>query len=296
MRDQGYTPNTTNVGGYWIPNTWFGPWGPILNEIGAVNDARLYDHGDAGWDDLTWEKKAAAIIKMSGRAAADYPALDTAQTITKLFTAPEDALPSFLGEVAAQYVPGPLRTKAMAEDTKARTRTRGPDVPFEQRFWETVKQRSGVGREELPVAQDILGREVANPRQGWGRALAPNIREEKPDPIIQAYLDANLNIGDPATELTVPSLKDTDLKPQLTPEETRRWNTLRGESIIRRTEGALSDPRWAERPPENRQQFLERARTAAAEEAHARLRSEIGAQEITRRISEARATKQRRAS
>lgn len=294
MRDQGYTPNTTNVGGYWIPNSWFGPWGPILNEIGAVNDARIYDHGDKGWDDLTWEKKAASIIKMSGRAAADYPALDTAQTITKLFTAPEDALPSFLGEVAAQYIPGPLRTKAQAEDTKARTRTRGADVPFEQRFWETVKQRSGYGRQELPVAQDILGRDVENPRQGWARALAPNIREEKPDPIIQAYLDAGLNIGDPATELTLPSLKDTDLKPQLTPEETRRWNTLRGEAIIRRVEPMLADPAFAAQPLDARAKGLEKMRTAAAEEAHARLRSEIGAQEINRRISEAQATKQRR--
>jgi hypothetical protein len=91
--------------------------------------------------------------------------------------------------------------------------------------------------------------------------------------------------------LTVPGLTDAALKPELTPEEARRWNTLRGEGIIRRVSPAVADPAFAAATPDARQKYLERQRLEAAEEAHARLRVEIGTAEINRRITEAQRRK-----
>jgi hypothetical protein len=285
MRDEGYTPNTTNVGGYWVPNSWFGTWGPILNEVGAINDARLYNHGGKSFSELSLQKRGVAFVQNSARAARDYPALDTAATLTKFFTAPDEVLGSFVGEVAAQYVPGPVRTYAEANDPWKRTRTRGADVPLEQMTEETFRQRSGVGRETLPPAQDILGRDIPNPRQGWS-VLGPRIGTDKPDPIIDAYRSANLTIGDPPKELTVPNLTNTDFKPELTPEEQQRWNALRGEALVRRVQPLVDSPSFMAAPLETRQKRLEQARTEAAAEAHGRLRGEIGAEEVRRRITE----------
>jgi flagellum-specific peptidoglycan hydrolase FlgJ len=285
MRDLGYVENTINIGGYWVPTSWLGKAGPIINEVAALNDAMLYDRAGKRWADATWEQKVNRLIHNSARAVRDYPALEAVSTVGGFFGDPTGTLASFLGETAGQYIPGPYRTYAAWNDPNARTRDRGESVPFLRQVEQTARQRSGVGREELPKAQDILGRDVENPRQGPA-ALLPRVGTDRQDPVLQAFLDADLNIGDPPKELTVPGLKDPDLKPALTPEEQRRWNTLRGEAIIRTVGPAIADPGFAQATPSSRQAFLEKRRTAAAEEAHARLRSEIGAQEINRRISE----------
>lgn len=290
MRDLGYTTNTTNVLGYWVPNSWFGEFGPYLNAVGAINDARLYDHGGKDFDELRWFQQGKALADNFARAFRDYPALDTAASVVKLTQDPVGELGALAGEIAAQYVPGPIKTAATWRDPLARTTTRGAEVPPEQRLTETVKQRSGLYRQDLPAAQDILGRDVPNPRQGPA-ALAPNIRGEREDPIIQAYLDADVTIGDPPKELTIAGLKAGTRGPALTPDEQRRWNTLRGEGIIRRTQAMVADPNFQAAPLEARRKSLEKARAEAAEEAHARLRPEIGVDEINRRLTQDRERK-----
>ncbi|HEX6786962.1 MAG TPA: hypothetical protein VF076_07175 [Acidimicrobiales bacterium] len=290
LRDQGRQENTINIGGYWIPTSWLGRPGVLVNEVGALHDAMLYDDRGKTWDEAAASERVNRVVRGFARSYRDYPFAQSAATLLHLLDDPSQTLASFAGQYAGQYVPGVVRQTLTGMDPYSRRAGRVADVGFLPAIGQAAEASSGVGRQALPAAQDILGRDVANPRQGLA-SFAPRVGTDRPDPIIQAYVDAGLNIGDPPKQLGGFTLEPGFTPPELTAEEQRRWNALRGEALIRRVEPMLADPRFQAASAEARAKGLDRARSEAATEAHARLRSEVGAQEINRRISEQHARK-----
>jgi hypothetical protein len=283
MRDEGYETNTINVGGYWLPTAFLGRAAPLINAAGAINDTVLYDKAGKKFGELTTAEQIERIAMSVGRGLKDYPLMDSLATVDNLRAHPGDTIAALLGETAAQYSPAILRTIQASKDPYVRRGERYPDIPFSQRVVETFKARSGIGREDLPRAQDILGRDVVNPRQG-AAAFGPRVGQDRPDPIIQAYLDADVAIGDPPRQISIGELNARYDPPEMTPEERRRWNTLRGDAIIRQVTPLLEKAAWATATPEEKTKALEQRRADAAAYAHRTLRAEIGDAELKRRM------------
>jgi hypothetical protein len=161
----------------------------------------------------------------------------------------------------------------MTED-KVHRPERDPDKPFLQNVADTFTQRSGIGRESLPVAQDVLGRDVENQRQG-AAALFPRMGQDKRDPIINAFLDpaVGVDIGRPPTSFT-----EEGVKIDMTPAQQRAYQRYMGDEIIRgfnRANGA-SDRRRAE--------MLKELYTGARAHAQEKIKAEIGRSEIRSRV------------
>jgi hypothetical protein len=286
MMDLGYTPNTFNVGGYWVPISWLGMWGPYVQGIASVNDAMLYDVGGKRFADISTEDKLNRIVSGIGKGFRDYPFADATSSVMKLGQDPSASFAGLVGDAASQLAPAPLRSIAASMDDWNRRPDRGDDISAVQRGFDTFKQRTGIGRQSLPIAQDILGRPVPNQRKGMA-AFLPKVGADRQDPIIQAFLDADVHIGDPPKKLSVEGMKDPDNAPALSSAEMRRWNELRGEILIGMVQPLLDDGSLAGAAPEARVKTLERMRTSAGDAAHRRLRAELG-DDVVRRITENR--------
>ena len=226
MADQGHTFNATNIGGYWVPNAYFGRAGPILNEIGALNDAVLYHDTSKGkFSEQSLEKQSEVMLKNVLRGLADYPAAEAFSTIARLFDDPFTALAEFAGSTASTFSPAAIRAYATANDPKQRRPDRGEDVPALQTAQDTFAQRSGIGRQSLPVAQNRLGQEIENPRQGWS-VLLPRVGQDKANEIEAAFLEVGVDLGKPPTRVTIKG------KPaKLSPAEQREYQRYMGEYI-----------------------------------------------------------------
>ena len=292
MRDQGYEPNTTKVGDYWVPNAYFGRFGPILNTIGAMNDAMLYGDGAEQWNGARFDRQVRMVAKNFGRAFNDYPTAQAVSTLIKIKDDPVGALAEFAGGTAAQFVPAAYRSYATATDERVRRPERGKDVPPEQRFADTFAQRSGIGRQSLPEAQDVLGRPVVNQRQGTN-VLFPRVGSDRPDAVIDAFQRGGVDIPKPDDSISIRNMVPESQRPPgspssfsvaLTPEEQREWNTLRGQELIKQANILLARRGWAEKPQAQRQADLKLALEAARRAADGAMQQKLGTSEVNKRI------------
>jgi len=136
-------------------------------------------------------------------------------------------------------------------------------------------------RMDVPVAQDPLGRPIPNDQQG-AAALNPfRPTTERPDPVLQVFLDAQVDIGKPKDKLGLRQGASIEM----TPPEQRRWNTARGAAIqeIVRAE-VLNNPDYRTASPIEKQATLRRVLAGASERADQQLRGAIGETEILRRL------------
>ena len=150
MRDQGYTPNTHQRRRLLDTEHLVRPVGadPERDRRRQRRAALRPRRQGLGRPDVV-EARRRRSWQDVGRAARDYPALEAASTVTKTVHRPRRQPRSFLGEVGAQYVPGPVRTWRPGT-TRRRApgpgaRTCRPSSVVE----ETFRQRSGVGRETV---------------------------------------------------------------------------------------------------------------------------------------------------
>jgi hypothetical protein len=135
-------------------------------------------------------------------------------------------------------------------------------------------------RENVPTTQDVLGREMPNPQQGFG-AVIPRTSTQRDDPILNQFQQAGVDIGAPKSDLMIEGTKV-----DLTPDETRRWNELRGQEIIRATQRGIDNgslARMARLRAALHTEEMDKIKTDAAERATTALRREIGFAEINRR-------------
>jgi hypothetical protein len=240
MRSQGWRPYSTLVDGVYVPNRVFGIYAPLLNAAADVHDAIAYSK------DKTPGSIASNYVGRLGQQLQQQPYL---QGLSNVMQAIQAGQGGGLGAAAERYASSTItrmvpygataRTIGTATDPYERTTDRGKNTPSETTIAQQVQ--GGIGaRGDLPVAQDVLGRPQENQQQG-AKALFARTSQERRDPVIQAFLDANVDIP-------IPPAKAGDYI--MTTDEKRAWNAARGQYVMQHippTLGTLTSPRRQER-------------------------------------------------
>ena len=276
LQTQGWQANSTLVGGRWIPNNTFGVFGPMLDTAGELGDAVRYQKKDAANRDIGGE-----LVRRTLAVVGNQVYLRGIGDIMQAAKDPAAYGESYVAQTLSRGIPlgATARLAGTMTDPNERAVEKGGDVGSV----EAVRQRvarglpgQGLpvigGREGLAVAQDVLGRPVENARTGVA-ALGPRMRTPKPDPIIEAYTTAGIDIGNPPSSFT-----EEGVKIEMTPEQQRDYQRYMGEHIIKgfdRANGS-SDRR---RTPQ-----LQALYDEAREKAQARIRADIGRSEIRNRV------------
>lgn len=253
LQAQGWQPNSVLVGGHYLPSRAFGRYQPLLDAAGEIHDSVAYQKpGD---------KKAMVLdlAKRAGSLATDQAGLSGLADLYDMFVNDKGAtFPGWAARSAMRYVPGGgiLRAGAAAADPQARRPERWakdetvPTTAIGQNLETAIP---GL-RQNVPAAQDVLGRPAENPQQGLG-AVIPRTTTQREDPLIKAYLDAGVDIGmAPAAIGGV----------TLTPAQQRRWMTARGQEL-RAARAEVLGARSL--PPAERQAELRRILGDAAQAA-----------------------------
>lgn len=274
-------PNSTYVPAVgWVPNDYFGSAGPYLNAIGGYYDARRYATDKEKSDsDKMGERTANDVL----RAFQRFPVAQAIQNMVAMVETPTKGVTDFLANAGSSFVPAPAKTYMASQDPLNRTTDR--DTGFVDQLTQKTQARTGIMRQELPAAQDRLGRDVENPRQGWA-AFGLNIKQAQNDPVIRLLRENNIEPGTPKKELT-PSVPGVRSIPpiDLTPKEQRAWNTARGQKLIEYLQPKVSDPGFQALTPAARKANLDKYLSAAGEYADGVIQNQIGGPEITRRIN-----------
>jgi hypothetical protein len=150
-------------------------------------------------------------------------------------------------------------------------------VPLDQGIRQRVEQNLGR-RSEIPVAQDVLGRERENQQQGiW--SVLPKVSRRAAEPTIAAFREAGVDIGGPKDQLTIDGIPVP-----LLPPERRRWQTYRGEILAKYAPGMTSKSWWSR--PEAREAAMRDVLRQANEAADSKIQKDIGADALRRRVRE----------
>lgn len=271
----------------WVPNAYFGSAAPYLNAVGGYYDARRYatDKEKASGD-----KMGDATAKSMLRAFAQFPIAQAVQNFITMAESPTKGSTDAIAGTASSIVPSPLKTYLGSQDTKVRTTDR--EAGFVDQLGQKLEARTGIGRQSLPAAQDRFGRDVENPRQG-AAAFGLNVKQSQNDPVVAAFREAGVELGMPKREITIETVPGAPKLPAipLSPKEQRDWNRERGSIVLEQTRKRLDSPEFKAMPPERRTAVLEFIRGFANKTADDRVQSQIGTEEIKRRIREAQSQK-----
>jgi hypothetical protein len=290
MRSQGWRPYSTLVDGVYVPNRAFGIYAPLLNAAADVHDSIAYAK----------DKSPASIASdYAGRLGAQIQQQPYLQGISNIMQTIQAGQGGGLGNAAEQFASSTLtrmvpyaatgRALGTAMDPNERTVDRGKNVPAGTTIGQQVQQGVGL-RSGLPIAQDVLGRPESNPQQGAGAAFAKTSLE-KTDPTVKAFLDAGVDIPFPHQQITVGgSTLPID------EQERRRWSEVRGDALLNLIGPMAQDGALDRMPSGVRQQVLQQFLQSAADQADARVFSEMAPADRAQRIRDAVNTKLQKAS
>lgn len=266
----------------WVPNDFFGSAGPYLNAIGGYYDARRY----------ATDKERADVDKMGERTAKDvmraferFPVVQSLQNLIAMAETPTKGVTDFLASAGSSFVPAPAKTYMASQDPLNRTTDR--EAGFVDQLTQKTQARTGIMRQQLPPAQDRLGRDIENPRQGLA-AFGINVKQPQNDPVIKLFRENGVQPGMPKKELTpkVPGVRSIPAIP-LNGKEQRDWNRARGQKLIELVQPRLNDPKFQSLTPDAKKANLQRFLELAGEYADGVLQQQIGGPEITRRTRKA---------
>lgn len=221
----GWQPNSTYVGGYYVPNRAFGRYQPLFDAAGELHDALAYAKPG--------EKKALVVdlAKRAGSLATDQAGLSGLADLYDMFVNDKGAtFPGWAARSAVRYLPGGgiLRAAAASADPLARR----PEPWAKDEAFPTTAIAQNLEtaipglRGNVPAAQDVLGRPAENPQRGLG-AVIPRTTRAVDDPLVRAYLDAGVDIGGPPGTIALAGEGTVELSPA----QQRRWNAARGQAL-----------------------------------------------------------------
>jgi hypothetical protein len=274
MVSQGWQPNSTLVGGHYIPNRAFGRFQGLLDSAGELHDALAYGKLGRSQDKRT-DEWVTEIGKRVSKIASDQTGLSgLADLHDMLDSNAGGGSPGYLARTAIRYAPygGGSRAVANMLDPTARKADRPSDsTTWGESFGQNVATAIPGARGSVPAAQDVLGREMANPQSGLG-AIIPKTTVETPDPVIQAFQSAGIDIGDPPE-------KAGDFI--MTTDEKRAWMTARGAELEKRVTPAIQAM-----PPEQQAVRLKAIMNVANEMADLYVARQIPTSDRSRRMRE----------
>lgn len=274
LQAEGWKPYHTLVGDVYVPNRTFGIYGRLLNAVGDAHDAMAYQKKDATARDALTDAG-----KRVGRLVKEEPYLQGLADLLQVFDNAGPGLEGFSASNLARLVPyaATARTIGTAMDPNEREAERGRNVPIGQSIRERARQQIGI-RDELPVAQDVLGRPRENQQQGVF-AVLPRVSPKRAEPTIAAFREAGVDIGGPKDNLTLDGIPVP-----LTPAEQRQWQTYRGEILARHAPGMPGKTWWSK--PEAREAAMRDLLAQANAVADQKIQKDIGPEALRQRVRE----------
>jgi hypothetical protein len=242
LRAQGWQPHSLNLAGQYVDYSHLPPamQGP-LRAAGAYADA--VEAAKQANRPLSTQSPlgaaAASLFHTVGTTFADDTPLRTLSDIYQLFKDPTQA-PSIasttLANMVGSYVPmsAAVRGATIAADPNARK----PNALFPGSFGQALEQNLPGLRGNVPIAQDVLGRQQQNPQQGLG-ALLPSIGKGTPSPVAGAFAESGMGIAQPP-----PTVAWNGREIRLTPDEKQTYQRIAGERLQVVAGKMLESPAW----------------------------------------------------
>lgn len=289
MRENGWLPQSTLVRGpdgqdYYVQNNKFGIYGKLLNVIGEVHDAMVYGKKDASIQD-----QIESTGKRFGMMFQNEAQLQGISDLLQAITDPGKHAIGYVGDLATRLTPyaATARDISTSQDTQERETDRGKNVPATTQIVQRWEQGTGQ-RSVLPVDEGLRGpRENTSPGI-W--AFFPKASKAKNDPVVQTFLNANVDLPRERQSVTVdnkipqaqrPAGQPSSYQIPLTPEKTRIWENARNRELVKLTESAFKNPLWDEMAPGAQQQLLQKYVEAAAKTADTSILTRPDMQAIT---------------
>ena len=295
LESQGWQRYSTLKDGVYVPNRLlYGMFEGPVNMAGDWHDHVAYQKPGEAWTQKSFEDMAQRV----GQQIRNAPTLTGWANVLDAMSGQGLAgkLERYGSSQVTAHIPYASTARAIgtSQDTAERTVERGKDVPPDVTVGQQIA--AGVGnRSGLPVNQDSLGRPKENQQQGiW--AFVPKMSSQRPDPTIQAFTDAGVDIGGPSKTLNISvpgaSGRTTSYQLPMNPEEQRAWQRLRGEAIQKIvTPELLASDKWKNAKPADREMFLRMQLADANEYAKQKMQEQIGLAELRRRLGAAQGQK-----
>jgi hypothetical protein len=217
--------------------------------------------------EVTRQMAASSPIKVIGDL---WDALQTPESSAQ---ASQSAITNLVSGAIGSAVPVSGLVRSVAEMTDPSLRqplqaTTAQQIP--QAIVQNIMQGLPLAREQLPIAQDVLGRQLANPLQDAG-ALSP-ARPASGKPSVTLDLMAKAGYAPSGAPQSIPYGPYYQIP--LTPDEQRSWQQMRGQLLQQMSAGMATDPTLNASSPLTHY-TLQMLDAAASRVANARMLSEV---------------------
>lgn len=279
LRATGWQPYSIKIGDQYWSYANFAPFSLMLSMGAAAAEAQKYAKPEKT-DTLSMLADAAG---RSVNVVQDMTVLAGIGSVIKSIQDPDRYGAQWLTQFLQTLIPAGSALNTIGQATDPNIRRAERDT-FSNQVVGGLKSRIPGVRETVPAAQDPLGRAVPNEQTGMGALNPFRPTRERPDPTLQAFIDAGVDIGKPRENLT---LRPGAPPIPLTPAEQRRWNELRGEQLQQVAPQVAQATSYQQAGRPSKELVLKRLLNNAGNAADAKLLGEIGEAEIRRRLTEA---------
>jgi len=284
LRSEGWQPYSVKIGNQWVSYANWGPMSIPLSMAAAAAETQKFAKPGADAGDLIVDG-----VRRTGQLATEQTYLQGIGMIYKGLTEPERYGASAVNNLVTSLVPygSALNTLAQAQDPTQR-KVEGfnalqaiqsrlpPDFPLIG------------GREEVPEAQDVLGRPVPNPRQGLGALNPLQVNPVRPDPVLEELDNVGVTVAPPPKVVTrggVPL--------ELKPEESRDLQARSGALVAERIAAEIAEPGYQRLSQTDKAWRLERIIERARTEMRNQWLNALSNDEYERRVREGKERSER---
>lgn len=281
LRAQGWQPYSLKLGDHYVS---YANWGPVATPLAMAAGAA---------EAIQYRKQNAAnvpaILVDAGRRTAklvtEQSYLQGIGAIWKALEQPDRYSAQTLGQMMTSLVPygSALNTLGQARDPLQRQVGKVADVGLPAYLQQSVEARLPGLREQLPAAQDQLGRPIPNEAEGAGALNPLRSTTIRSNAVLQELLTNGADIGEPPT-----SVRNVDL----TPAEQRTVNEKAGQYIERNVQAVMADADYQKADDLGKQRALQRAVERGRMQAGGELLQSLSEAEIKRRLEESRAKRE----
>jgi hypothetical protein len=276
LKAQGWQPYSVKIGDHYVSYSNWGPIAESLSAVAGVAEAQQYAKTGASPVEVLVDEG-----KRTAKLVTEQSYLQGVGTLWKAFDDPQRYGGQSLGQFITSLVPygSALNTLGQATDTVMRQPTKAKEG-LGQYLSESVQARLPGLRQNVPVAQDQLGRPIPNEQSGAGALNPLRTTEVRSNVVLAELLRYGADVGEPPT-----SVRNVDL----TPAEQRTVNEKAGGYIERNVQAVMADKDYQNADELGKQRALSRAVERGRMQAGGELLQSLSETEIRRRLDEGRA-------